>query len=583
MAATSGSTTLTYTVSMDNPQNHLYHVVGCYRGFPGATIDLRMPAWMPGYYGILNYANNVRNFHASKESGHSLAWEQTTSNTWRVAIDRSESILIAYDVLATTSFVANCYLDEERGYITPAGLIMYVEVQLDHPLTLTIMPNPNWSTITTGLDPVSADRPHTFYAANFDILYDSPILMGNLESLPTFYIRGIPHYFCGHKLNIADAPRFIEDLQAVVRAGVDIIDDIPYNHYTFIGIGPGPGGIEHRNSVSMGFNGAYMEKREGRIGMLSFLAHEYFHNFNVKRIRPLALDPFDYNKPNLTNMLWVSEGFTVYYQWRMLLRARIISETEYLDAFQNIFASYENKTGHLFQSAIQSSLNTWEQGPFGGRGEGLIKTISYYQKGAALGLLLDLKIRHETQNKESLDSVMRLLYQRFYKELQRGWSDDEFRAVCESAAGTDLSEIFTYASTTREIDYDKYLAYAGLELEKPKPLAVSDWGGLVEMQNGKLLLTAVIPGSPAQIAGLATGDEITALNGKTVDTEKLNETIGAKKPGETISLAIVRTGESDRTVAIVLEQKMERSFAIHKQANPDKSAKLIHDKWLKGK
>lgn len=317
--------------------------------------------------------------------------------------------------------------------------------------------------------------------------------------------------------------------------------------------------------------------------MLSFLAHEYFHNFNVKRIRPLALDPFDYSKPNLTNMLWVSEGFTVYYQWRMLLRAGIINDDEYLDALQHILASYENKTGHLFQSATQSSLNTWEQGPFGGRGEGLVKTISYYQKGAALGLLLDLKIRHETHNKESLDSVMRMLYQHFHKELKRGWSDNEFRAVCESVAGTDLGEIFTYASTTREMDYDKYLAYAGLELEKPKPLAVSDWGGLVEIQNGKLLLAAVIPGSPAQRAGLAAGDEIKALDGSTVDTEKLKETIETKKPGETISLTVSRSGDNNRTVTIVLEQKMGHNFAILKQAKPDRTAKLIRDNWLKGR
>lgn len=206
MAAVNGSTTITYTVSMEKPQNHLYHVVGCFQEFPGPTIDLRMPAWMPGYYSILDYAKNIRNFSANDESGQPLAWEKTTSNTWRVAIDHSKTISIVYDILATTSFVANCYLDEYRGYITLPGLIMYVEGYLHHPLTLIIVPNPKWNMIATGLDPISSDRPHTFYSADFDMLYDSPILMGDLESLPTFYVRGIPHYFCGYKLNITDAP-----------------------------------------------------------------------------------------------------------------------------------------------------------------------------------------------------------------------------------------------------------------------------------------------------------------------------------------------------------------------------------------
>ena len=265
---------------------------------------------------------------------------------------------------------------------------------------------------------------------------------------------------------------------------------------------------------------------------MNFLVHEYFHNYNVKRIRPIALGPFDYDKANLTNMLWVSEGFTSYYANLMVARAGISNQDELLDGYRRDIAAYENNTGHLFQSATQSSWETWSQGPFGGRGRGgITKTISYYSKGSALGLLLDFKIRHETKNRRSLDTVMQTLYRKFYKELKRGWTDEEFRAVCENVAGVPLKEIFEYASTTIDIDYNKYLGYAGLELEKPVELPDSYLGAIAEDVEGRLILTAIEGDSPAKAAGLAAKDEVRSLDGVKVDAAAFGESCGGQKAG----------------------------------------------------
>jgi predicted metalloprotease with PDZ domain len=573
--------TMAFSVSMEQPGNHIFHVVFRCEGLKGAAQDFRMPAWSPGYYGIFDFAKNVLNFRAADGQGNELKWEKT-DNSWKVQTGTAPVVSVTYDVLATSSFVATPYLGEDRGYIVGTGVFMYVAGQISHPVTVEIKLNPNWSSIATGLDPVSRDKPHTLAAPDFDVLYDSPILMGNLESLPPFEIKGVPHYFIGYKLGSNfNREQFMKNLKAVVEQGIAVIGEIPYKHYTFIGIGSGGGGIEHFNSTTVPFTGSpALDTPAGALRTLNFLAHEYFHNYNVKRIRPIALGPFDYDKANLTNMLWVSEGFTSYYEYVMVARAGFMNQDELLDSYRREIAAYENSTGHLYQSATQSSWITWAQGPFGGRGRGgITKSISYYNKGAALGLLLDFCIRHETQNKKSLDSVMQTLYQKYYKQLKRGWTDEEFRTVCENIAGVSLQEVFDYASTTRDIDYNKYLGYAGLELDKPKELPDPFFGAIVEDVNGRPIITAIEGESPARQANLAVNDEIKTIDGAKVDAASLNSAVAAKRPGDKVKLVLTRAG-GDLEVDVTLGHKMQQSFKIIPSANPDALQSAILKDWM---
>jgi len=577
--------TIAFTVSMENPADHKYQVVLRCAGLAGATQEFRMPVWSPGYYGLRGFPDNVQNFRAEDDRGNALQWEKS-ANAWKVQTGNAPAVTVRYDVLATSRFVADPYLGEDRGYIVGSGVFMYVAGRVSHPLTVEIKLNPNWTSIATGLDPVSPDKPHTLAAPDFDVLYDSPILMGNLESLPSFEIRGVPHYFTGIRLGSDfDRERFIKSLKAVVEQGIAVIGEIPYKHYTFLGIGAGQGGIEHLNSTTVPFTGGpALETRTGLIRQMNFLGHEYFHSYNVKRIRPAALGPFDYDQPNRTNMLWVSEGFTSYYEYVIVARAGIMNLEELLDCYRRDIAAYENSTGRLFQSATQSSWTTWSQGPFGGsRGRGGIsKSISYYSKGAALGLLLDFAIRHETKNRKSLDSVMQGLYQRYYKQLQRGWTDDEFRRECESAAGASLREIFDYAATTVEVDYDKYLRYAGLELEKPVELPDAWLGAIVEDVNGRSVVTALEGDSPARTAGLAVGDEIRLVQGARVDAASFTGAIAARKPGDKISIAVTRAGR-ELEVEAVLAHKLQRSFRIIPVVHPDPLQSAILADWMKAR
>lgn len=453
-----------YTVSMPNPENHYFHVELQCAGGKDETIDFKMPNWMPGYYQMMNYSKMVENF-AAKSNTKEIAVNKINENTWRVKVLKNKPFTLSYDVKADKQFVANSFLDATHTYIIPNSLFVYRDENLNTPVSVKIAGVKKGFKIVTGLETISG-KEDEFFAPDFDILYDCPVLIGDLEELPSFKVKGIEHRFIGYKLGNFDKVVFMSNLKKVVEAAVAVIGDIPYTQYTFIGIGPGQGGIEHLNNTTVSFDGNGLDNPEAMNTMMNFLAHEYFHHYNVKRIRPLELGPFDYDKGNRTNLLWVSEGLSVYYEYLIVKRAGLISQQMLFNNFENSINTFENGTGKSYQSLIESSYETWSDGPFGKQGEDANKAISYYEKGPAVGLILDFAIRQATANKKSLDDVMRLLYWQYYKKMQRGFTDAEFQQACEATAGVSLASVFEYVYTTKEIDYNYYLAFAGLRLNE---------------------------------------------------------------------------------------------------------------------
>src|SRR5580698_3284881 len=466
---------MAFTVSMPQPANHIFHVVVRCDGLTGELQDFKLPQWSPGYYGIGDYSRNVSNFHAEDGAGHSLAFEKIAKNAWRVVAANAPLVMLNYDVFGNISFSASNYLGEDRAYISPSGMMVYMPSRLNRPVTVTIQLPAQWKRISTGLEPAKG-KLNTFEASDFDVLYDSPLLIGNQEYFQ-FDVQGVPHYVAIE--NVAaevDRPKMIADLKTMVTAAAALIGAVPYKHYTFLMMGRGGGGIEHSNSSANQFDGTSLSTPTGYLRWLSFISHEYFHNFNVKRIRPLALGPFDYDQENLTNMLWVSEGLSVYYEDLVLVRAGLMTKEQYLAKMAAAIGTFENASGHHYQSATESSQNTWNSGS--GVGGDRNTTISYYNNGSMLGAMLDLSIRQGSGNRKSLDDAMRGLYRKFYLTKKRGFTDAEFRAECEGAAGSDLGEIFEYASTTKEVNYAKYFALAGLRLDTTNEDAEGGYIGL---------------------------------------------------------------------------------------------------------
>jgi len=455
---------LQYSISMPYPSSHYYHVECIITNWKTDTLDLKMPQWMPGYYQVMNYAEKVENISAIDSHSKKMILHKTDDHSWRLINGSHQYLKLSYDVKADKQFVANSFLDSTHAYIVPAGLFVYINNNINTPVSVKIIPNKKWNNIATGLEAVPGKQ-YEFTAPDFDILYDCPILMGNLEELPSFKVKGIEHRFIGYKMGSFDKAGFMSNLQKIVEAAVSIIGDIPYKRYTFIGIGPGRGGIEHLNNTTVSFDGNTLNSTAGMNKMMNFLAHEYFHHYNVKRIRPFELGPFDYDKGSRTNLLWVSEGLSVYYEYLIVKRAGLINKQSLFNDFENNINAFENDPGRSYQSLKQASYETWSDGPFGKQGASDDKSISYYDKGPVVGLLLDFRIRNATENKKSLDDVMRFLYWEYYKKLARGFTDAEFEQACETIAGISLNDVFEYVYTTRPLDYNHYLLYAGLKLD----------------------------------------------------------------------------------------------------------------------
>jgi predicted metalloprotease with PDZ domain len=451
-----------YIVSMEQAATHYYHVELHAAGWDKDTLQLKMPRWMPGFYRIMNYGKSVEHMSGHDNNWKDIYLKRLDSSTWIVGGVKNKSFVLTYDIKTSRQFVGISYADSAHAYLIPENTFLYVDGYLNIPVSVKIIAKPGWK-IATGLESVKG-KPDEFTASDLDILYDCPILAGNLEELPSFKVNGIEHRFIGYDMGSFDRVLFMNRLKKMVEAGSAIIGEIPYKQYTFLAIGHGRGGIEHLNNTTVSFDGSEMDSAAGVNRTMSFLAHEYFHNYNVKRIRPMELGPFDYDKGSKTNLLWVSEGLSVYYEYLIIKRAGLISDSTLLANFERDLNAIQNNPGRLYQSLTQSSYNTWHDGPFG-RGEDSGRTISYYEKGPVVGLLLDFAIRHATQNKKSLDDVMRLLYSKYYKKMQRGFTDAEFQQACETVAGIPLTRVFEYVYTTTEPDYSTYLSYAGIKVD----------------------------------------------------------------------------------------------------------------------
>jgi len=452
-----------YKISIPQPATHQYQIDLHVKGWDKDTLVLKMPQWMPGYYQIMEYGKTVKNLTVKDEKGKILPFERLNDYTVQISASRNKSMVVQYDVITTRKFVATSYVDREHAYLAPAGTFFYIDGYLNLPVTVEIV-NPPWKKIATGLKTIDG-KSNQFTAPDFDSLYDCPILIGDLEELPSFNVNGVDHRFIGYKLGSFDKADFMNRLKKISEAAVAIIGDIPFDRYTFIAIGPGRGGIEHLNNTTVSFDGNSLTDEASVNRMMNFLAHEYFHHYNVKRIRPLELGPFDYEKGSRTNLLWFSEGLSVYYEYLIVKRAGLADERTLLANLEENINAHENNPGRFHQSLQQASYTTWKDGPFGTQGEEPGKSISYYDKGPIVGMLLDFAIRQSTQNKKSLDDVMRELYWKYYKGKGRGFTEAEVQQACEEIAGSSLAPLFDYVYTTRELDYTNYLGYAGLTLE----------------------------------------------------------------------------------------------------------------------
>ncbi len=445
-----------------------------------AEIDLMMPVWSPGFYRVQDYASKVSEVSARTPAGEPLTVERTLPNRWKIGTAGSPRILVTYRLHCPDSFVTTNWVSPELLVLNGGATYLTLADDLDRPHEVAFQPAPTWSAVATGLQEVSKNGAYRFRADDYDTLVDAPIVAGDLQ-VTTFLVDGVEHELVdvGEREGW-DPERAAEDLQDIVEESLPLWGSLPYEKYVFLNVfRRGGGGLEHENSTLLTTSARAMETPQRYRSWLSFAAHEYFHAFNVKRLRPVELGPFDYENPPTTASLWLSEGCTSYFADLFVARAGLMTPGEYLASLSGAIRSLQNAPGRLLQSLEQSSLEVWTNS---NSGVGAAPTtVSYYVKGEVVGFLLDARIRAATDGRGTFEDVMRLAYQRYGGA--RGFTPEELLATTEEVAGVDLDDWFQRAlASTEELDYGEAL----------------DWFGLRFSDDGSWTLEVRPDASPAQ-------------------------------------------------------------------------------------
>ncbi len=587
---------ISFTVAMPRPHTHLFEIdIAIKRTTNGPQEErLVMPVWTPGSYMVREFARHVQDFAAADASGQPLKWEKTNKDTWRVVTNGAREWHATYRVYANELSVRTSELNSSHGFWNNANLLMYLEGFLKNPSTVRVLAPDVWK-VATGLPAVLGQK-NTFRAENFDILYDSPFEASNFKTL-VFNVKGVPHRIVIDGEGNYDPERMRLDVQKIVETQVALMGEIPYRDYTFIlhlrsNAG---GGLEHSNSTALGYprfgfrirsgdratsaapNASETSERDYR-GFLSLVSHEFFHLWNVKRIRPDALGPFDYTQENYTKVLWVAEGITDYYADLTLRRAGLVTESEFLSATARSMSSLQNTPGRLEQTVEESSFDSWIK--YYRQDENSINSqVSYYDKGALLGLLLDLEIRKRSNGAKSLDDVMRYLYAEFFKK-NRNYGPLDFQKASELMAGSSLEEFFNkYVRGTDELDYNAALEAAGLRLDTAAGTGSVYFGADVTQDEDRLIVRRVYAGSPAYEQGLNAGDQIVAMDNMRVTRDFFNARIAEKKPGDLVNLTIFRFDDLS-TLLIKLSERREGTYRIVPLPKATEAQKRIYRSWL---
>lgn len=457
--ASIASEAVLFTVRFPNPTNHQAAVIGVYPATGRKSIELMMPRWTPGYYRIQNYADQVLGLAANGTDGRPLSVTRTQTNRWRIDVGKQPWVTISYRLRCEGRSVTTDRVEQDYAVLNGGATFPALVEKAPRPYRVRLELPAGWSQAVTALRPAPGGASNEFYAEDYDVLVDSPIIAGKLR-VQTTVVAGVPHVLAAAgecaQWNLDEAARQLGRLVKETRAFWGFL---PFQRYVVLEVfRPGGGGLEHKNSM-------LLTSRPGETNVgarwAAFVCHEYFHAFNVKRLRPVELSTLDYEKPPHTGGLWVSEGMTTYYGELLTCRAGISSPEQFMSFLSSSIQRLQNSPGRFVQSLEDASLNVWRTPTSGLARDTTTNTISYYVKGPIVAFLLDAHIRRLTQDRKSLDDLMRLAYQRYSGT--RGFTAREFRRTAEDVAGAPLGAWFRKNVTSPgELDYSEALDWFGL-------------------------------------------------------------------------------------------------------------------------
>ncbi len=576
--STNTAPTIHYQVAMPQPQSHLFEVTLVVENWQESVLNLKMPVWTPGSYLVREYAKNLQDFSAEMtDKQQSLPICKVAKNHWQIETASTSKITVRYRVFANELSVRTNHLDATHGYFNGAALFLFIPGFEQQPIQITItLPKSEWQ-VTTTL-PLVSGHTNTFEAKDFDTLVDSPFEIGS-HQIYNFEVLGKPHQLAVWGEGNLNPEKLIEDTQKIIEVEAKIFGGLPYERYLFLLhlTNNSFGGLEHKESCALIYSRFGFRAKEKYQRFIQLVAHEFFHLWNVKRIRPKALEKFDYEQENYTTSLWFSEGTTSYYDLQIPLRAGIYDAKTFLENLSKEITQLQLTPGRKVQPLGESSFDAWIK-LYRRDANSNNSQISYYLKGEMVSFLLDLLIRSRHENQRSFDDVMTTMWQSFGKE-EIGFTPQQLQAVIESVAETDLGDFFSrFVDGTEELPFDEYLEPFGLRLNTVED-AVAYLGLIVKSENNQEMIKFVDATSTAALAGVDAGDELLAINGLRVTADLLSDRLKDYQAGDTIKLSLFHQDEL-RTVSVTLgaPQVIRYQIVLVEQPTPIQKENLTG--WL---
>lgn len=577
---------ITAHVRLEHPEAHHAQFTLEVDHLGADPFDLVLPAWVPGSYHILDYAKDVGALTASlPRGGPPRKVERIDKARWRIHPDGASEVEVRYSVYGHALVTEGLDVSDTHLFLNAALCLPYVDGRQSEPYDVVLHLPAGWTAYSEL--PEVASAPPRLHARNYDELVDSPIDCGR-PTILEFLANGKPQriVLCGDGGNF-EAHRLEEDLRKIVEAANRVFGEPPVPHYTFfVHLTDVPdGGLEHVTSNSVVVPRSTFRPASVYRRFLLLESHEYFHAFNVKRIRPAAILPFDYTREMYTSLLWAMEGTTDYYGHLVLRRAGLVSGSKFLEGIASSAKDYLAIPGRLRRSLEESSFLAWIDLYKGGE-DAPNRSVSYYLKGLLVSFCLDLEIRARTENRSSLDAVMRALWERFGKP-GHGIGEAELLAVASEVAGIDLAPFFAdYVAGTTELDLDVFARHAGLAFgPKPKPRSPEDdveagyLGITYENRDGFTVVKSVRDGGPGRRAGISPGDEIVAFDRVKVTHENFPKWLAKAPPGTEVTLSLFRRGYLT-DVQVTTGTPPPETYAFTPLAAASPLQRAIYESWL---
>lgn len=577
--------TIDYAIGWDNPASQVY-TVRTTAGAAGESLVFSLPAWRPGRYVLQNYAANVHGVRAEDERGRPLPVEWLDLDSWRVDPGGAARVTLVYGYWTSTFDAGTSVLRPDLAYVNPVNLLPWVEGRTDQPARLTLEAPPDWP-VATQLERVPGGA-HVFVATDYHALVDAPTIASpDLVDWP-FDVDGVRFHAVfrpAPDLHDLDRERLLADLAAMAREQAAIFGGgFPFEEYWHLyQLVPTPMGhaVEHMASASyvLGPSERVFADRGRYLEFLSVSSHELFHAWNVKRIRPAALWPYDYGTPSLTRLHWWTEGVTAYYEDLVLARAQVMTREEYFTRLARQIHAFQNTPARRVTSAELSSWTSWHTG-YSAAGSPL-RQVSFYAQGAMLGLLLDLMIRDATDGARGLDDVFRLLWQRHYLAGE-GVPEDGIPRAVEEVAGRSFDEFFArHVAGTDEYPFIETLAVVGLDAQPvADPARPEARIGLVLRAAGEAITVAdVVTDGPAAEAGILRGDIVLAVDGETLTSPDITTILARHRPGDRVAVRVLRGGR-ELAVGVTLAGGGNLRWQVRPVESPSERQLRLREGWL---